>query len=204
MARSGGYIPPKKPYSFLAMLDDILQFATDMLVDNGRLSFWMPTANDNDQEIAVPTHPSLVIVSMCVQPFNKCKSASPFPRSASLTLPRVPETHHVPPPAGQRGGCGEARRVEEEAAHRRHGRRAESVPRELLQGFQERRSRMIAWRVEINEVMTYPCFRRGTRPLVTASNGFPFYLHRPLESTQISTCMLAVRSPARPILCAVG
>ncbi|KAH6662451.1 tRNA guanosine-2'-O-methyltransferase TRM11 [Plectosphaerella plurivora] len=69
--KSGGYIPPKKPYSFLAMLDDILQFATDMLVDNGRLSFWMPTANDQDQEIAVPTHPSLVIVSMCVQPFNK-------------------------------------------------------------------------------------------------------------------------------------
>jgi tRNA (guanine10-N2)-methyltransferase len=86
-ARSGGYIPPKKPYSFLAMLDDILQFATDMLVDNGRLSFWMPTANDNDQEIAVPTHPSLVIVSMCVQPFNKCKITHPFQRSASLTLP---------------------------------------------------------------------------------------------------------------------
>ncbi|KAI0206537.1 S-adenosyl-L-methionine-dependent methyltransferase [Astrocystis sublimbata] len=65
------FIPPKKPYSFMAMLDDILDFATAMLVDNGRLSFWMPTANDEDQEIAVPTHPCLEIVSICTQPFNK-------------------------------------------------------------------------------------------------------------------------------------
>lgn len=55
------------------MLDDILQFAFDMLVDQGRLSFWMPTANDQDQEIPVPSHPGLEIVSVCTQPFNKCK-----------------------------------------------------------------------------------------------------------------------------------
>ena len=71
--RSGSYIPPKKPYSFFAMLDDLLQFAMDMLVDDGRLSFWMPTANDEDKEIAVPMHPGLEIVSICVQPFNRCK-----------------------------------------------------------------------------------------------------------------------------------
>ncbi|KAM0286450.1 hypothetical protein ACHAQH_000876 [Verticillium albo-atrum] len=65
------YIAPKKPYSFLAMLDDILEFATQMLVDEGRLSFWMPTANDEDQELGVPTHPCLEIVSVCVQPFNR-------------------------------------------------------------------------------------------------------------------------------------
>lgn len=64
-------MPPKKPYSFKAMLDDILQFATDRLVDNGRLSFWMPTANDADQAVDVPTHPSMAIVSVCVQVFNK-------------------------------------------------------------------------------------------------------------------------------------
>lgn len=72
MCRSKSYIPPKKPYSFLVMLDDILQFSMDMLVDNGRLSFWMPTANDNDQEIAVPTHPGMEMVSLCVQPFHRC------------------------------------------------------------------------------------------------------------------------------------
>ncbi|KAK9412742.1 putative tRNA guanosine-2'-O-methyltransferase TRM11 [Seiridium unicorne] len=65
------FVPPKKPYSFNAMLDNILQFATDRLVDNGRLAFWMPTANDADQAIDVPTHPCMEIVSVCVQVFNK-------------------------------------------------------------------------------------------------------------------------------------
>ncbi|KAH8193723.1 hypothetical protein TruAng_012111 [Truncatella angustata] len=65
------FVPPKKPYSFNAMLDDILQFATDRLVDDGRLSFWMPTANDADQAIGVPVHPCMDIVSVCVQVFNK-------------------------------------------------------------------------------------------------------------------------------------
>jgi tRNA (guanine10-N2)-methyltransferase len=68
-----GYIPPKRPYSFLAMLDDILDFAALSLVDNGRLSFWMPTANDLDQEIKVPMHPCLEITSVCTQEFNRCK-----------------------------------------------------------------------------------------------------------------------------------
>ncbi|KAF4902238.1 tRNA (guanine(10)-N2)-methyltransferase [Colletotrichum viniferum] len=65
------FIAPKKPYSFLAMLDDILEFAGDTLVDGGRLSFWMPTANDEEQEIPVPEHPRLELVVICVQPFNK-------------------------------------------------------------------------------------------------------------------------------------
>lgn len=65
------FVAPKKPYSFHAMLDDILAFAVETLVDRGRLSFWMPTANDQEQEITVPTHPCLEIVSVCTQPFNK-------------------------------------------------------------------------------------------------------------------------------------
>ncbi|KAF4949988.1 hypothetical protein FGADI_8526 [Fusarium gaditjirri] len=65
------YVPPKKPYSFLVMLDDILTFAAETLVDDGRLSFWMPTANDEDQEIPVPSHPYMEVVSVCTQPFNK-------------------------------------------------------------------------------------------------------------------------------------
>ena len=71
--REKGYIPPKRPYSFLSMLDDILDFAAVSLVDNGQLSFWMPTANDKDQEIKVPNHPSFEIVSVCTQAFNRCK-----------------------------------------------------------------------------------------------------------------------------------
>ncbi|PNP44125.1 hypothetical protein TGAM01_v203355 [Trichoderma gamsii] len=69
--QSPDYVPPKKPYSFLTMLDDILAFASDTLVDNGRLSFWMPTANDEEQEIPVPAHPCLEVVVVCVQVFNK-------------------------------------------------------------------------------------------------------------------------------------
>ena len=41
-----GYIPPKKPYSFERMLNDILGFAAEKLVDGGRLSMWMPVANE--------------------------------------------------------------------------------------------------------------------------------------------------------------
>ncbi|KAI1415470.1 tRNA guanosine-2'-O-methyltransferase TRM11 [Hypoxylon sp. FL1857] len=69
--RNPSFVPPKKPYSFTAMLDDILNFASDTLVDNGRLSFWMPTANDEEQEIPVPTHPCLSVVVVCTQAFYK-------------------------------------------------------------------------------------------------------------------------------------
>ncbi|KAL8923938.1 MAG: hypothetical protein Q9172_002902 [Xanthocarpia lactea] len=65
------YIPPKKPYSFEAMLHDILDFAALHLVDGGRLSLWMPTANDEEVELEIPIHPCLEIVSICVQAFNK-------------------------------------------------------------------------------------------------------------------------------------
>ncbi|KAK4126032.1 tRNA guanosine-2'-O-methyltransferase [Parathielavia appendiculata] len=71
MYKNPDFIPPRKPYSFLAMLDSILQFSAQTLVDNGRLSFWMPTANDQNQEIPVPKHPYLEIVSVCTQTFNK-------------------------------------------------------------------------------------------------------------------------------------
>ncbi|KAK4134074.1 tRNA guanosine-2'-O-methyltransferase [Trichocladium antarcticum] len=71
MYKDPDFVPPRKPYSFLAMLDDILHFAAQTLVDNGRVSFWMPTANDEEQEIPVPAHPYLETVSVCTQVFNK-------------------------------------------------------------------------------------------------------------------------------------
>jgi tRNA (guanine10-N2)-methyltransferase len=69
--QDSNYIPPKRPYSFLAMLDDILTFAAVTLVENGRLSMWMPTANDEDVELVIPSNMYLQVVSVCVQPFNK-------------------------------------------------------------------------------------------------------------------------------------
>src|SRR4051812_18957151 len=69
------------------MLDDILDFATTMLVDGGRLCMWMPTANDEDIELAIPTHPCLELVSVSVQPFNKCTSLGCFAIDYGLIQP---------------------------------------------------------------------------------------------------------------------
>ncbi|MCJ1479475.1 hypothetical protein MMC13_008161 [Lambiella insularis] len=65
------YIPPKRPYSFKALLSDVLEFAASMLVEDGRLGLWMPTANDEEVELEIPVHAALEVVSVCVQPFNK-------------------------------------------------------------------------------------------------------------------------------------
>ena len=74
--RQDKYIPPKKPYSFEAMLDDILEFSANSLIDDGRLSLWMPTANDEEVILNIPNHPSLELISVCVQAFNKCESST--------------------------------------------------------------------------------------------------------------------------------
>ena len=66
-----GYVPPKRPYSFILMLDDLLDFAVRTLVEDGRLAFWMPSANAEDQEIALPAHRSMEFMYCCVQAFNK-------------------------------------------------------------------------------------------------------------------------------------
>ena len=55
------------------MLDDILEFAAMSLIEDGRLSLWMPTANDEEVKLGIPSHPCLEVVSVCVQAFNKCK-----------------------------------------------------------------------------------------------------------------------------------
>jgi len=65
------YVPPKRPYSFEVLLADILDFAAQTLVVNGRLSMWMPVANDEDGDLRVPMHASLDLTSNCVQPFNR-------------------------------------------------------------------------------------------------------------------------------------
>ena len=72
VSRRRGYIPPKRPYGFDDMLQDVLDFAVVMLVPNGRVSMWMPTANDENAELAIPTNAGLELLSICVQKFNKC------------------------------------------------------------------------------------------------------------------------------------
>uniref|UniRef100_A0A060T4X0 tRNA (guanine(10)-N(2))-methyltransferase n=1 Tax=Blastobotrys adeninivorans TaxID=409370 RepID=A0A060T4X0_BLAAD len=65
------YIAPKKPYQFGSLLDDLLAFAADRLVPDGRLCFWMPTANEDFEPTHIPHHPDLELVAECVQEFNK-------------------------------------------------------------------------------------------------------------------------------------
>ncbi|KAK9238676.1 S-adenosyl-L-methionine-dependent methyltransferase [Lipomyces kononenkoae] len=83
------YIPPKKPYHFDALLDDLLFFAAAHLVDNGRLCCWMPTANEDYGDRQIPTHPDLTLMSNCVQEFNKWSrrllTYSRLPRDGSTT-----------------------------------------------------------------------------------------------------------------------
>jgi tRNA (guanine10-N2)-methyltransferase len=60
-------------FSFDAMLDHILQFSAELLVDNGRLTMWMPTANDAAIKIEIPTNPYLELKSVSIQDFGNCK-----------------------------------------------------------------------------------------------------------------------------------
>jgi tRNA (guanine10-N2)-methyltransferase len=94
------YVPPKRPYSFDALLADILDLAAELLVDNGRLAMWMPAANtevsgqpSGDEveasegvsevvvEYTIPQNRYLRLSSASVQPFNKCKSTNRNPTS---------------------------------------------------------------------------------------------------------------------------
>ncbi|KAL4943348.1 hypothetical protein BDV06DRAFT_211098 [Aspergillus oleicola] len=65
-----GYIAPKKPYGFEAMMNDILVFAARTLVTGGRLCMWMPTASDDEVEFLVPMQENLEVVSVSTQQFN--------------------------------------------------------------------------------------------------------------------------------------
>jgi tRNA (guanine10-N2)-methyltransferase len=71
-SRLPGFIHPKKSYSFDAMLEDVLDFAVLTLVDGARLCMWMPTANEEGNEVDIPKHPSLRLEAVSVQAFNKC------------------------------------------------------------------------------------------------------------------------------------
>lgn len=80
------------------MLTQILHFAAATLVDNGRVSIWVPTANDEDGELGIPQHEAMEVVSCCVQRFNKCMlRPPPFPPlPPALTTIRVKKTAHLP------------------------------------------------------------------------------------------------------------
>lgn len=65
------FIHPKKNYELLNMLHDLLGFAAERLPIGGRLSFWMPTANDDFEEHQIPQHEKLELLYNLEQSFNK-------------------------------------------------------------------------------------------------------------------------------------
>lgn len=65
------YIPTKKPYELDSLLYDLLEFASERLPINGRLSFWMPTNNDEFQPNIIPQHKNLELKYHLEQQFNK-------------------------------------------------------------------------------------------------------------------------------------
>ena len=122
------YVPPKKPYSFVRMLDDILDFGATRLVDGGRLCMWMPVAGAKEdpdaapeelekqaaaaegeqleaEEYAIPQHPALALVAESKQHFNKCERNSPTMFSHTLTRQKTSAdktTNHQGPAACSR------------------------------------------------------------------------------------------------------
>ncbi|ODV85333.1 hypothetical protein CANARDRAFT_199428 [[Candida] arabinofermentans NRRL YB-2248] len=65
------YVQPKKTYSLDLLLDDLLKFSGERLNIGGRLSFWMPVANDEDIPTLIPHHENLELTFNLVQDFNK-------------------------------------------------------------------------------------------------------------------------------------
>lgn len=63
------YIQPKKPYSLDLLINDLLEFAAKRLRVGGRLSFWMPLANEDP--LSAPEHAGLKHISSIPQAFNK-------------------------------------------------------------------------------------------------------------------------------------
>lgn len=68
----------------MTILNDLLSFAAAVLVPDGRLSFWMPTADDVEETLPIPTHGKLELIAVCVQPFGKCKYFFQFASESSL------------------------------------------------------------------------------------------------------------------------
>ncbi|CAG89467.1 DEHA2F16676p [Debaryomyces hansenii CBS767] len=65
------FIQPKKPYELSNLLDDLLHFAANRLPVDGRLAFWMPTANDDFEPNLIPQHENLELIYNLEQEFNK-------------------------------------------------------------------------------------------------------------------------------------
>ncbi|QSL66220.1 hypothetical protein MERGE_000595 [Pneumocystis wakefieldiae] len=64
------YIPPTEPYSFDQLIAKLMTFASDHLLTEGRLVFWMPSMEEKS-EPSLPQHPNLLLIANSKQCFGK-------------------------------------------------------------------------------------------------------------------------------------
>lgn len=66
-----GYLPPKKPYELSDLADDLLDYAAETLVDDGRLVFWLPTVNEDYSPVDLPRRNDMQLLANSTQNFGR-------------------------------------------------------------------------------------------------------------------------------------
>lgn len=65
------YVPPKKPYELSDLADDLLDYAAKILVDGGRLVFWLPTVNEDYSTVDLPQRSDMQLLANSTQNFGR-------------------------------------------------------------------------------------------------------------------------------------
>jgi len=64
------YVPPTRPYELADLALDLTKFAHWMLKPGGRLVFFLPTVNDDYQEVDIPVVEGMELVANSLQDFG--------------------------------------------------------------------------------------------------------------------------------------
>ncbi|CEH15042.1 trna isopentenyltransferase [Ceraceosorus bombacis] len=69
------YVPPSKPYHLDELIEDLIETSSKLLIEGGRLVFWLPTIfsedGKNDQSVSLPAHPAFRLVAHSMQDFGR-------------------------------------------------------------------------------------------------------------------------------------
>ncbi|CAB38506.2 tRNA (guanine-N2-)-methyltransferase catalytic subunit Trm11 [Schizosaccharomyces pombe] len=83
---TGNHYPKLEQYQISDMVYDIICFASDRLVDGGRLVLWLPTITEEYGIDDIPSHPYLSLIYNSIQPFTHWSRRL-------LTFQRLPRAH---------------------------------------------------------------------------------------------------------------
>ena len=59
-------------YELSDVLNDLMEFSAAHLQIEGRLVFWLPLIHGPNNELRIPQHPALRLISNSEQPLNQC------------------------------------------------------------------------------------------------------------------------------------